>query len=332
VGVDGVIVIMFITDEFKGEKRSLFVFLLIAASIIIAYNFYSKVEKRFFDIALYRHAEIINHTAAEPYNHRVLMPYIFDVSTKVLSKFCSHDFAFKLTFLTYDFICIFLLLYLIYRLLNKFFTDFYLKLFGTLWTALSLVLALRTISYGSWMLLETVVFVAGVLFMFKKQYVPLFLCTLVSAFNRETAVFLILAYYFQLSFDHNISPSVKALRIGGLIAAYLVSVIVLKSFNIPGIFEFAVMQFKENIASPVLIVKNLATITLLFNVFIFLAYKGYRYSEYFVKRLFLVIPFIVIGYVFFSPWNEIVTLIPLYAVLLPAGLFYAKRIISDMAY
>lgn len=310
--------------------------LILSVSAVIAYGYCREVDWSNLDPRLELHSQIIAGTALSPYRYRILVPFAAEFFIKALSTVVSVKAAFFLSYAAYDLVAIFFLLTILFFWLRTWFNREQ-SLIGVLFVAGTMPIALQDHYFHPWSLLETGLFVAALLAIHRKRYWLLSFLVALASLNRETAVFIPLAFFLTIDkksfFNTRSKNDWKLVLLFGQLL--LIWAIVFWGLR----YSLGSAPHVETIAG--LLAGNIPKIRL-FHAFVkgslFLgglwvfALLGFRYAPRFIKRVALIVPFYLITVIIWGRWTEVRLLMPLYPVLVPLGLsflYLEKKTIAD---
>jgi len=303
---------------------------IFSVSAVIAYVYFTRVDRPNLEPRIELHSQIIEGTAPPPYRYRILVPLIAEISTKAFSVVCSYKKAFLLSYAMYDLLAIFFILATLFLWLKNWFSKEQ-ALIGVLFLAGTMPIALQNHYYQPWSLLETGLFSASLLAIYSKRYWMLAFLVMLASLNRETAIFIPLAFLLT-------SLDIKSILKTRMHIAWK-PIILFFALLLEWAVIFWALRYFQGSAPYIhtieeLLEKNLAKRSLFhtfvngslflggFWVFIIL---GYRYAPKFIKQVALIIPFYLIVIAIWGVWYEVRLLMPLYPVLLPFGLSFVYR-------
>lgn len=300
--------------------------LILSVSAVLAYGYFNRVDKPYFEPRLELHNQIIAGTAPSPYRYRILVPFAAEVLTKALSVLWSTKAAFLRSYALYDLLAVFFLLAMLFFWLRIWFNREQ-ALVGVLFVAGTMPIALQDHYFQPWSLLEAGLFSAALLAIHKKRYWLLAFLVALASLNRETAVFIPLAFLLTIEIKSHLNTNSQddwspILQFVGLLLIWAL--------------VFWGLRYFRGSAPPIETIAGLlalnATKGSLFYTFVngslFLgglwvfALLGFRYAPSFIKRVALIVPFYLMTVMVWGVWHEVRLLLPLYPVLVPLGLSF----------
>jgi hypothetical protein len=130
------------TRDIEKKTDLIALILILFVSAVVAYGYFSRVDKPNFEQRLELYNQIIAGTAPSPYRYRILVPFAGEALTKALSGVLSVRASFLLSYAVYDLLAVsFLLVILFFWLRTWFKTE--QALIGVLFVAGTLPIALR---------------------------------------------------------------------------------------------------------------------------------------------------------------------------------------------
>lgn len=312
--------------NFKNNLDSRVLILMLSVSATLAYGYFKLVDIPHYKIRFEFHSQIIAGTALSPYRYRILVPFAEEFSTKALSSVLSSQAAFLVSYLIYDLLAIFFLLVTLFSFLRTWFTREQ-ALIGVLFVAGTMPIAFQDHYFQPWSLLEPGLFSASLLAIHRQRYWLLASLVLLAAINRETAVFIPLA--FLLTID------VRSLLNAKSVTEWKPFLLFCGLFLIWAAVFFGLRYFLGSASHSDtiegLLAQNTKSISLFFmivNGTLFLgglwvfAFLGFRFAPSFIKRVALIIPLYLITIMVWGVWKEVRLLMPLYPVLVALGLSF----------
>lgn len=300
--------------------------LILSVSAVIAYGYFSRVDRPRLEPRLELHSQIIAGTALSPYRYRILVPFAAEFFTKVLSTVVSVKAAFLLSYAAYDLLAVFFLLTILFLWLRTWFNREQ-SLIGVLFVAGTMPIALQDHYFQPWSLLEAGLFVAALLAIHRKRYWLLSFLVALASLNRETAVFIPLAFFLTIdkkSFFNTRSKNdwKPVLLFGQLLLIWAIVFWGLRYSlgSAPHIATIAGL-LARNTSLGSLFYTFVNGSLFLGGLWVF-ALLGFRYAPRFIKRVALIVPFYLITVIIWGVWPEVRLLMPLYPVLVPLGLSF----------
>lgn len=301
--------------------------IVLSVSAVLAYVYFRLVGSPYLEERLELHKQILQGTAESPYRYRVLVPFIGEALARSLSAVLPGDRAFLLAYALYDFAAIFLLLGVLHRYLRAWFSNEQ-ALVGVLFAAATMPVALRDHYFQPWSILEAGLFAAGLLCIRDRRYRLLALVVALASLNRETAIFVPLAFLFTAvgarGEDKTSHPSSgkAALLFGGYVAIWAAAFFGLRAILGDAPRVVTVEEILSRNTIPPAIFRSVVHLVLVFGAFWIFAVAGFRRAPEFVKRTALVAPPYLAAAAVWGIWYEVRVLMPLYAIVIPLGLSF----------
>ncbi len=304
--------------------------IILSVSAVLAYIYFRQVGSPYLKERLELHGQILRGTAESPYRYRVLVPFIGEALTRALGAVLPGDRAFLLAYALYDLAAILFLLGVLHRYLRAWFSNEQV-LIGVLFAAATMPVALRDHYFQPWSLLEAGLFTAGLLCIYRRRLWTLASIVALASFNRETAVFIPLAFLFAHASIGGTGESGRMpvrqtmLLFAGYCAIWAVIFFGLRAF-LDGAQPVITLPevFSRNTA-PAVILRAIMRAGLLFGAFWVFAAVGFRHAPGFVKRIALLAPLYLAAVLVWGMWHEVRLLMPLYAIVIPLGLSFLYR-------
>ncbi len=300
--------------------------LIISVSAVIAHGYFSRVDEPNFEPRLRLHSQIITGTAPSPYRYRVLVPFAVEALRGALSPVLPIKTSFLMAYAIYDLLAIAFLLASLFFWLRTWFNGEQ-ALVGVLFVAGTMPIALQNHYFQPWSLLEAGLFTVACLAIHRERYWLLAGLVALAALNRETAVFIPLAFMLVIDMKTLLEARGSScwkpiVLFGGL-------------FLIWAVVFWGTRHYLGS-AAPVETIEQLLTwnttedsLFLTFangsrflGGFWVFALFGLKYAPRFIRRLALIIPLYLIAILVWGVWYEVRLIMPLYPVLVPLGLSF----------
>jgi hypothetical protein len=304
--------------------------IILSVSAVLAYSYFRQVGSPFLQERLELHGQILHGTAESPYRYRVLVPFVAEGLARALNILLPGDRAFLLSYALYDLAAILFLLGMLHRYLRAWFSNEQ-ALVGVLFAAATMPAALRDHYFQPWSLLEAGLFTAGLLCIYRGRYRTLAWIVALASFNRETAVFIPLAFLFaNASIDGTGESGRMPVRRASLLFAAYCAIWAVIFFGQRAVLGGArpVMTIPEVLArntAPAVALRAIVRAGLLFGAFWVFAAAGFGRAPVFVRRVSLVaLPYLA-AVALWGMWHEVRLLMPMYAIVIPLGLSFLYR-------
>jgi hypothetical protein len=263
------------------------------------------------------HTRILAHTATEPDRYRVLVPYLVEPLVRVIGAFTDNGTAIDAAYSVFYVGAFVWLVWTLFAYLRLWFTE-HQALIGALAAASTLRLTLQ--EYTPFSILEPGFFALGLLLAYRQRRGWLAVLVAIAALNRETAVFLPLAYAVTSPLTKkNVVTSVLLFAVwaGVFFGVRLVVGEGSRYWTLDTIWAW-----NRNSAHLALATLNA---TLLLGAFWIFAALGFQRSPPFVRRSVLVVPPYLAAVLIWGVWSEVRLLTPLYPILFPLALSFLFR-------
>ncbi len=313
--------------------------ILLSIAAVLALTYFSYIERPNLEARQTLHRQIIEGTAPNPYRYRVLAPWVVNFLAEALSwavpvlsrtllapEASETAGAFLLAYFIFDLVAIFTALSALFRLVSQWFSRDQ-ALLGTMFAAATMPVTFRDHYFHPWSLLEIGLFCWGLLAIYQRRHWWLAAVTLLGAFNRETSVFIPLAFFFTtVELDWNRKSITMSRQNLLLTAAYFL--LWLSVFT--GLRYFlghtapiwtAQQSWRQN-TDPRSAVKAIVLGSLFLGLFWIYAIFGYLHAPVFIRKAAFIIPFYAAVLFVFGLWYETRYLMSLYPLLIPMGLSY----------
>ena len=313
----------------KAKLDFIALIIILSAAAVVAHGYFKLVAEPSYDARFALHQAIIEGTAPSPYRYRILVPFIAEPFIRY-SPTSNYKEAFVLTYEIYDLLAIFFLLAALFIWLKNWFTREQ-ALTGVLFVAATMPIALKNHYFQPWSLLEAALLTTALLAIYRKRHWLLAFIVLLASLNRETGVFIPLAFLLA-SVDLG-----RLLRLKNKIDWK--PIMLFAGYLLLWAAVFFGNRYFRGTAPPIETVEGLwarnTTRDWLYLTFVngslFLggfwvfAVFGFRYAPAFIRRVALIIPAYLVTVMLWGVWYEVRLLMPLYPVLLPLGLSFVFR-------
>ncbi len=308
----------------KDHLRAIII-LILSVSAVLAYKYFYSIDKPNYEPRLELHNQIISGVAPSPYRYRVLVPFTEEFIIKALSTVSSTKSAFLTSYALYDFAAIFFLLFMLLLWLKTWFTQEQ-ALIGTLFTAGTMPMVLQNHYFQPWSLLEAGLFSAALLLIYQKRHFLLAILVALASMNRETAIFIPLAFLTTINFK----AFLKHKNIDWRSILFFCGLILIWASVFLGVrYLRGDAPHVETIRSLISINTAKGSLSKTFvNIILFLggmwvfAFRGFKYSPRIIQSFAMIIPIYLFTIIIWGVWYEVRLLMPLYPILLPMGLSF----------
>jgi len=306
-------------------KEWIFFAILFSIAMVLTENYTSTLVYPNLWRVIAFHNGILRGTVLSPDRYRILMPFLIRILLRILYFITSYRKAFFLSYFILHFIFTFLCLLILYIFFKQWFSKEY-SLIGTLFITGTMPITFKFSMVAIWSLMEVFFFTLGLLLTYKKQYLVLALIILLAALNRETGLFIVLAFLFanldlRAIFKKETMIDRKVVMLFMFyFFLWLVVFIGLRYFRgmAPHIFTIRRIWVR-NCAHFLTALKYNILFLGFFWIFVIL---GFKKAPAFIKRASIVAPLYVLTLLIFGNWYEVRTLMTLYPILIPLGLSY----------
>lgn len=300
--------------------------LILSVSAVVAYGYFTRIDRPNFEPRLELHNHIIAGTAPSPYRYRILVPFVMEGFFKALSTVLSTKAAFLLSYAIYDLLAVFLLIATLFVWLKTWFSKEQ-ALVGALFVAGTIPITFQDHYFQPWSLLEAGLFSAAFLAIHKRRYWLLAALVAVASLNRETAVFIPLAFFLTIDMKGFLKRRTDTERkpvvlFGGLLLIWAAVYWGLR-YCLGGAAHIATLGgiLAQNTTEGSVLHALVNGSLFLGGLWAF-AVLGLRYAPGFLKRVAWIVPIYLIAVIAWGMWREVRLLMPLYPVLVPLGLSF----------
>jgi len=253
------------------------------------------------------HTDIVSGGLA-PYRYRILVPYLVNVLIVNLSHYVGNGLAFLLSYATYFFAAIATLLVSLYLYLRLWLDD-KSALIGCLIAAFTMPVGLRY--FYPYSFLEVTLFIIALYLIYRHADGWLLPLVLIASLNRETAIFIVVAY----AIHRRKLPMSLALGL-----AWLGVFVVLRLWLGDAPRSVTVADIWAENTSPRGIYEGALNSLIFFGVLWFAAIRHYPQAASFLKQMAIVGLLYIITILAFGRWEETRLLMMLYPIVLPLAL------------
>ncbi len=321
---------MSVIRGFKANKDFAALLFILSVSASLAYGYFNKVDRQYYPARIETQQQIMAGTASSPDQYRVLVPVIAQVFINAFSAVVSEKAAFYITYAIFDLLAIFFILAILFAWLKTWFT-WEQSLIGVLFVAATMPIALQDHAFQPWSLLEVGLFTASLMAIRQNRYWTLAAMVSIASLNRETAVFIPVAFLLADLGSTNLFT--KGVKINwkpfvifcGLFLIWAATFIGLRYFlgqapHAESLADLiALNTTKDSLINAVMNGSLFLGVIWVFAVF------GYKHAPTFIKRVALVVPLYLLTVLVWGVWFEVRLLMPLYPILVPLGLSFAFR-------
>jgi len=306
------------------NKINFYVFaLILSLAACITYNYVSQVEEQYTNPRLRLHKEIIDREAPSPYNYRVLVPWITELSATIACSIGKADYlyAWEIAYAIYDFISLALLLTTLFVFLRIWYSVS-LSMVGVFFCAALLPMSLRDHYFQPWSLIEAWFFCLAFLLSYKRNFSLLVMLTILAAFNRVTAIFIPLIYFlgsFRLNWirERHYKKIMKiTLNFIFMLLSAIVVILFVRYFQGHQEHVITISQLWRRNTNFFAMMLSTKHWVLFLGAGWIIAYRGWRESGVFLRYQTLLIPIYLIPVLIFGVWREVRLLLPLYPILI----------------
>lgn len=312
------------SGKFAGKFNIWAVLLLLAwIALILAGLYIQNVDLPYLEARRQLQQQILQGAAEKPYQQRLLVPYLTAALETALRSLARVD-AFFWSYAIFDFAAIFLTLLALFFYLRGFFSG-QAAVLGSLVASLSMLVGFRDHYFQPWSLLEPAIISLGLWAIIHNKHYLLAGLVFLGTLNRETGLFLVVAYIFSWAPLPGLQREAGAGR--KLWSAALLLIWSLVFFGTGLAFSdsprtISIQEiFQHNIQSGSLLQAARQILLFLGPVWIF-GFLGYRHAPAFLKRMSWLAPAYLLVFMLFSIWYEVRLLMSLYPVLIPTALAY----------
>lgn len=303
------------------------VVLILSVSAVIAYGYFNRVDRPYFESRLELHNQIIAGTAPSPYRYRILVPFIGEALTQGLSVVLTVKSSFLLAYAIYDMLSISFLLLVLFFYLRTWFSKEQ-ALIGVLFVAGTIPIALQDHYFQPWSLLEAGLFSVSLVAIHRKYYWLLASLVVLASLNRETSLFIPVAFLLTIDVrslllnmrsKHEWKP---ILLFTGLFFIWAAVFWGLRHFLGSASHVETIEGLLARNTTRGSLFHTFANGILFLGVFWVFALMGFGHAPRLIKRVALIVLPYLLTVAVWGVWYEVRLLMPLYPVLVPLGLSF----------
>ena len=292
----------------------------LAIASMVASNLYNYAMAKWAAAAAYQTQQaLLQHTAEAPNRYRLLVPVIVELLGRLIPVGNQPLASFLVGYaLFYQFSIMFsLLLLLIY--LRQWYSPAQ-ALVGVLVVAVSLLVAFGDGYFQPWSLLEIGLFTAGLLAIYKSQHWWLAVLIALATLNRETGVFLVLAYLVMRAKRTWPFVTRADLLWTGLYGAIWGSLYGGVRLWLGPAPQLALIQIQQMNLQPGALLMTAVNGFLFLGVFWVFVWRGRQTADPFIRATWRIVPIYLLAVLVFGVWVEVRLITPLYPILISTGL------------
>jgi len=314
-------------------KIDIAVFLIIVSvSAMLMHGYFYRVGVPKIGRRMQLHKQIINGTAPFSYHYRTLVPLgaeFLIVRAMTFLPRTPYEKLFLGVYTIYEGMLLVFSLLMLFLWLHYWFPREQ-ALVGLLFVTSVLPISLQEHSFHPWSFLEFGLFAAALNAMVCNRNRLLMLILAVAYLNKETALFIPLAYIVTKVDIRGLlkrEPAYdwKPIMMSLLLLSECVLIFMTLQLVLGDVPRFAPFYAITNNLSEYNLFRLSKNSSLFLGFFWVFAVLGFRYAPPFIKRLSMIIPLFMMAVFIWGQWYEVRMMIPLYSILIPLGLFYVFR-------
>lgn len=301
------------------NRADLLTFLfIISISAVVAAGLYNIAIFKWTPQAAYQlFLSLIDHSAEAPMRYRILVPYFVQFIGSIIPGKPDNTFLFSY-FLYYQFSVAFSL-FLTY-LFIRFWYPRKLAFTGVLIMSVSLLAAFGDGYFQPWSLLEIGLFAAGLICIYKDKETGLAVVVLLSSLNRETGIFLCIAYLLvHIDFQR---PFIKPRNLLWTVFYFVIWGLVFGGLRIwlGNAPQLSIMEILQRNLTPSGIIMAVINISLFLGASWLLVFRGIKTCPEFIQKTWRVVPVYILFFLIFGLWQEVRLLSTLLPILITTAL------------
>ena len=293
---------------------------VLTVSIVLASNLYNYAIAKWTAEGAYQAQRIlVQHTAEAPDRYRVLVPNIVELLSSLIAVGGQPLLRFLIAYFVYYQFSIAFSLLLLLAYLRQWYS-YSQALVGVLVAAVSMLVAFGDGYFQPWSLFEIGLFTAGLLAIYRSERLWLAAIVALATLNRETGVFLVLAYgviHLRRGAPFMARTDLIWAGLYSAIWAGLFFALRLWIGPAPQLSLFQIQQM--NIEPGALLITGVNGV-LFFGVFWVCVWRGHRTADPFIRATWRIVPIYLLAVLVFGVWVEVRLITPLYPILISTGL------------
>ena len=306
----------------------LYLWLVVTFSFIPAISQFNVTILAVMQPAYAAHEALVTGAADAPQRYRILVPYLIEGFRRLMPASLDPVVVVALGYLLYFLMSTTFTLMVLYGYLRIWFAPL-LSLVGVLIASLSMIFAFGDGYFQPWSKLEIGLVTLGLLCVYHRRHLGLLAVVMVATLNRETGVFIALAYPLLAGWP----PAGQNLRSlvawSGVYIAVAAGILLGLRWLIgpaPSLAVAEIVDANFSLAGLAMAALNTA---LFLGAFWVAAVAGYRLAPEFVRRSWRIVPVYLLAIAIWGVWREVRLLTPLYPILIPSGLAYLRSRAGD---
>lgn len=293
---------------------------VLTISIILASSLYNYAMAKWSAEAAYQmQRALVQHTAETPNRYRILVPIIVELLSYPIPGSVQPQLRFLIGYFIYYQASIAFSLVLLLIYLRQWYS-YAQALVGILVVGVSMLVAFGDGYFQPWSLLEIGLFTAGLLAIYRSQRLWLAVIIGLATLNRETGVFLVVAYL--VIHLNRAAPFLARTHLiwTGLYSAIWGSIFLGIRLWLGLAPQLSLAQILQmNIESGALLMTGVNCVLFL-GAFWVLVWQGHKVANPFIRTTWRIVPIYLLAILVFGVWSEVRLLTPLYPVLISTGM------------
>jgi hypothetical protein len=301
-------------------SKTLAILSVLTISSIVASNLYSYAMAKWTAEAAYQMQQtLVLHTAEAPNRYRILVPTLVELLSRLVPDGVQPALRFLIGYFIYYQVSIGLSLVLLFVYLRQWYS-YGQALVGILVAAVSMLVAFGDGYFQPWSLLEIGLFTAGLIAIYRSQKLWLAVIIILATLNRETGVFLVIAYgVLHLKRTKPFMTRVDLVWTGVYGAIWGSLFVAIRLWLGPAPQLSLVQIQKMNFELGALLIASVNGVFFLGAFWVFV-WRGRKTEDPFIRATWRIVPIYLLPVVVFGVWAEIRLITPLYPILLSTGL------------
>ena len=291
------------------------IFLTAAGAMALDYAFLVFEPRRDNILARRRetHRRIIDHTHNDPERYRVLVPFALEPPIRALARVMPYEKAFDRVYAVFYVATLTAILWSLFAYLRRWFSETE-ALVGSLVVASTMTINLKEF-YLAWSLLEPIFTALVLLWAMDGQRFRIAVLLAVAAFNRETALFLVMLYLAVAGLGRR--DVVFSLACLAMVTSILVGI---RLWTGLGPRFYTVSFLWQLNRMPVNYWITAAQTPAFLGAFWLFAALGWRHAPSFIRRSAIIVPPYVLAFAIWGLWHWTRAWMTLYPIFVPLAL------------
>ncbi len=319
----------------SGRTRGLIIALLLSSAAALTWHYTTTITLPRHDQRMELHGQILDGEAVAPYRYRLLIPWAAEGIARVLSTFLRTESAYRVAYITLDWLALSAALLFLYSYLTRWVCDV-VALVTVLFLTGTMSLTFQEHFYQPWSVPEMAFVALSMLLILDDRRKALLPIVLLASLNRSTGVLLPLAFALTPTGTTRAEESKDEGAVGRLIwAGGYFTLWAAVFFGLRAWLGMA--EPHEPLTATLAMNLRPRSVTfavvqtvLLFGVLWPLAAVGFSSAPRFLRRMTLLLPLYIVPVLIWGRWIEVRLLLAMFPVVAPlAAIGLETRLTPD---